>query len=72
MFFSKENAETSSKRQAITTACQEWNLLELVDLANSKGGLLDDTLRATACKFGIPAERSRAKIVLRAALVGLQ
>lgn len=37
------------KRQAILEACEKADLESLTGLADSEGGLLDDTLRTTAC-----------------------
>lgn len=38
------------KRKAILSACQGQDFESLVELADSKGGLLEDELRATSCK----------------------
>lgn len=41
---------SSGKYDLVAIACQEKNLESLIRLANSEGGLLDDTFRATACE----------------------
>jgi hypothetical protein len=41
---------SSPKAQAIRDACRDGNLLSLVALAASQGGLLTDELRTLACK----------------------
>lgn len=61
MFATKKQVELSSKRQEIAAACRDSNTTKLVDLADAEGGLLDDALRATACKYSIPAETNMAK-----------
>ncbi len=38
------------KKEAIRQACEEKNIDQLVRLTESSGGLLDDSLRRTACK----------------------
>ena len=40
----------AEKERTITQACEEHNLDELVRLADSAGGLLNDKLRCAACK----------------------
>jgi hypothetical protein len=37
------------KREEIVLACEQRNLKQLVQLASSAGGLLDDELRQSAC-----------------------
>jgi hypothetical protein len=44
----------SEKVQSILEACHDTNLDVLVELATSKGGLVNDELRQTACKFLTP------------------
>jgi hypothetical protein len=43
-------ASSSPKAQAIRDACNDGNILSLVALAASQGGLLTDQLRTLACK----------------------
>lgn len=45
----EEESDLSSKHELIANACRAGDIDELVSLANSTGGLLDDRLRATAC-----------------------
>lgn len=43
---------SKGKQMAIQEACRDHNIAELVNLASSTGGLLEDDLRKTACEFG--------------------
>ena len=43
------------KRQAIRQACEDNDVARLVCLTESSGGLLDDSLRRTACKHSLQA-----------------
>lgn len=52
-----KHTELSSKHDLIANACLVGNVDELVKLANSEGGLLNDQLRVTACKCSFPAAK---------------
>jgi TBC1 domain family member 20 len=41
----------STKREAIVRACREESVKQLIELATTRGGLLNDELRQSACKF---------------------
>jgi TBC1 domain family member 20 len=41
----------STKREAIVRACREESVKQLIELATTRGGLLDDELRQSACTF---------------------
>ena len=43
-----------AKRKEILQARKNWNVAELVSLATSEGGLLQDDLRKAVCKTTIP------------------
>ena len=43
-----------AKRKQILQACKNRNIAELVSLATSEGGLLQDDLRKAVCKTTIP------------------
>ena len=44
------SSATELKRSAISQACQAKDIDKLIRLADSKGGLVDDSLRRAACK----------------------
>ncbi len=44
-----DKARQDRKEQAIRRACEQDDVDKLVELADSVGGLLDDTLRQLAC-----------------------
>lgn len=46
-----ESVPNSSKRDLIIQACDSHDIARLTQLASSSGGLLDDKLRETACKY---------------------
>lgn len=42
--------DLANKREEVARACREGDLGALVGCADTEGGLVDDELRATACK----------------------
>ena len=50
---SSNRDERKMKREEIVRACDRGNLKQLVLLASSPGGLLDDELRQSACRTAI-------------------
>ena len=52
---SLDQKEEKMKGEEIVRACYEGNLKQLVQLASSPGGLLDDVLRKSACMTVIPS-----------------
>lgn len=48
-------ADESDKIRVITEACERKDVAELVKLANSTGGLLNDGLRKSACESFVRA-----------------
>lgn len=49
-----DRKQRKMKREEIVRACDQGDLKQLVQLASSSGGLLDDELRQSACMTFIP------------------
>jgi hypothetical protein len=54
---SRSSAQTL-KKDAIRQACQDQDIDQLIRLTETPGGLLDDSLRQTACKHCMPSTLS--------------